>query len=106
MKARKACINANCPACQKKTAYKEKDAFCSICGRPLAYVCKGCNTQLPNGDEMYCVRCKADREDKADNIKQKLKWAGGAALAAIPVGLKSGKKALDVAKDAVKFIKL
>ena len=106
MKAKKACINDNCSACQKKTAYKDTDTFCSICGHPLAYVCKGCNTQLPNGDEKYCVRCKAEREDKADDIKQKLKWVGGAALAIIPAGLKYGKKALDVAKDAVKFIKL
>lgn len=27
MKAKKACINDNCSACQKKTAYKDTDTF-------------------------------------------------------------------------------
>ena len=103
MKAKKACINANCSACQKKTAYKDTDTFCSICGRPLAYVCKDCNTQLPDGDEKYCVRCRAKHEDRAAAVKRNLVNIGGGVIAFAGLSVKYGKKAVDIAKQVIKL---
>ncbi len=98
MKALKVCINQECPACRNRTAHKEAEAYCSLCGQPLAYVCKDCSTRLPNGDEKYCVRCKAKHEDKADR-RRKVVGGVGAGVAAVAafVGTNS-KKALEIIK--------
>lgn len=91
----KGCGNESCEAHKKKFNYKESEAFCSKCGRPLVYVCKDCHTQLSDDTKKYCIRCFAEHEDRKDKVKR---IAAGGALAVGGVILTFGKKALDVAK--------
>ncbi len=94
----KGCGNESCEAHKKKLIYKESEAFCSKCGRPLVYVCKDCYTQLPADTDKYCVRCLAKHEDRKDKAKKVAAGVGGGALAVGGVMFKYGKKALDVVK--------
>lgn len=98
MKALKVCINQECPACRKKIAHKEAEAYCSLCGQPLAYICKDCSTQLPNGDEKYCVRCKANHEDKADRRRKIVGGAGAGIAATAAFVATNSKKVLEIVK--------
>lgn len=94
----KGCGNESCEAHKKKRTYKESEAFCSKCGRPLVYVCKDCYTQLPVDIYKYCVRCLAKHEDRKDKAKKVAARVGGGALVVGGVMIKYGKKALDVVK--------
>ena len=94
----KACVNPECIACQKRKAHKEVESYCSICGHALAYVCKDCFTQLPDGEEKYCVRCKAKREDRADHRKKAIGAVGAGAAAVAAFVATNGKKALEIVK--------
>lgn len=98
MKKNKGCCNESCEAHKKKLIYKETEAFCSKCGRPLVYVCKDCYTQLPADTDKYCVRCFAKYEDRKDKFKKVGAGVGGGALAVGGVMFKYGKKALDLVK--------
>lgn len=97
----KSCVNGNCPACQKKTSHKEIESFCSLCGNPLAYVCKDCFTQLSNGDEKYCVRCRAKHDDQSAAIKKRIGTIGSGALAVAGLSIKYGKKAIETIKTII-----
>lgn len=84
----KGCINDNCLNNRKKISYKKDDMYCSKCGNTLVHVCKDCRIPLYD-EEVYCVRCKAEREDKkdkaAENAKGALKAAAGVASIAVAV---------------------
>ncbi len=95
----KGCSNVSCQTHQKKITYKESEAFCSKCGTPLIYVCKDCYTQLSDGGEKYCVRCRAQHEDRKDKRNKIVVHAGGAILALGTFALTIGKKALSVVKN-------
>ncbi|WP_089610378.1 hypothetical protein [Dehalobacterium formicoaceticum] len=94
----KGCGNESCEAHKKKITYKESETFCSKCGSPLVYVCKGCYTLLPDDTEKYCVRCLAKHEDRKSKVKKVAVEVGGGAVAVGGVILTFGKKAFDVAK--------
>ena len=57
------CGNESCESHKKKLIYKDSEAFCSKCGKPLVYVCKDCYTQLTTDTEKYCKRCLALLQD-------------------------------------------
>ena len=101
MKAIKGCVNAACSAHKKKTVYKDAESFCSICGSPLEYVCKNCFTQLPDGKEKYCVRCKAERDDKTEHRKKALVAIGTGALTVVTVVATKGKKVFEFVNDVI-----
>lgn len=98
MEKTKGCGNESCEAHKNKLIYKETEAFCSKCGRPLVYVCKDCFTQLPADTDIYCVRCLAKQQDKKNKLKKVALKFGSGALFAGGVIYKYGKKALDVLK--------
>ena len=95
----KGCVNDSCSAHKKKVKYKENEAYCSICGEPLAYVCRDCFTPISDGKEKYCVRCRAVRADKADKAKKAAGKIGGGVVAFGGVVLVGGKKALELLKN-------
>ena len=87
----KGCVNDSCSAHKKKVRYKESEFYCSICGEPLAYVCKDCYTQLPDGHLKYCVRCQAKHADHQDNVMRKAAKIGGGVVAGVGVVVAVGK---------------
>lgn len=95
----KGCSNESCQARQKRITYKESEAFCSRCGTPLIHVCKECYTQLPDGGEKYCVRCRAKHEDGKDKRNKIVVAAGSAILAVGTFALTNGKKAVSFVKN-------
>lgn len=94
----KGCSNETCEAHNKKSQYKESETFCSKCGNPLVFVCKGCYTQLSHGNYKYCVRCNAKHEDRKDRAKRIVAGAGAGALAVGGVVLTIGKKTFEFVK--------
>mgnify|MGYP003303469623 CR=1 FL=1 len=97
----KSCINVNCKAYNEKISAKEN--FCSQCGSQLMYVCKDkkCHTFLEENDGVYCIMCKAKRDDKKDEMLKKIGAIGGSAVV---VG--AATKGKEIVKVASKFIKL
>ena len=87
----KGCVNDSCSAHKKKVKYKENEAYCSICGEPLAYVCRDCHTQLPDGQGKYCVRCQAKHADNWDKAKKNAAKIGGGVVAGAAVVVAVGK---------------
>lgn len=75
----KACTNESCIAAQKKTKYKEKDSYCSKCGRELLSVCKKCRTALSESDGAFCVECQKIKDEK---FEKSFKTLGKAATCA------------------------
>jgi len=98
----KGCGNESCEAHKKKLKYKESEAFCSKCGKPLVYVCKDCYKPLPAATDKYCVRCLAKHKDRNDKVKKVAVGVGGAALT---VGSLIFKPVRKVLFDVVKNIK-
>jgi len=95
----KGCVNDSCSAHQKHVKYKEDESYCSICGEPLAYVCRDCYTPLPNAKEKYCVRCRAVRDDRRDKVMKKAAKIGTGVVAGVGTVLVGGKKILEIVKD-------
>ncbi len=87
----KGCLNPKCELSDKKNkqsneesksnrlkrTFKHEDNYCSRCGIELCYVCKICNTSLPDDSENICVRCKANIEDDQNKKKERFAKVGG-----------------------------
>ncbi len=101
MKHAKGCTNESCSMSQKKRAFKEAVNLCPECGTELVAVCKKCYTVLSDPGEVYCVGCKAKRDDRNDKIKERVLAAAGT------VALAGGfvlKKRETIAKVVTKII--
>jgi len=71
------CVNENCSNYDKKIRYKNEDVFCSKCGQSLVTVCKKCQMPLPEDmEDIYCIRCQAERDDAAHKRNKVLSVAG------------------------------
>ena len=97
----KGCVNAGCTANQKKRTFPETEAFCSQCGQPLAYVCKKCYTPV-NAHQTYCLRCQAERNDRADKAKKTAANVGVAAAGLVAFVTKYGAKAVEAIQKTKK----
>lgn len=87
----KGCINPDCEAYIRKRNYKEKDTYCSECGKELAFVCKKCHTRLTE-PKKYCVLHESKKRDKTNNTKNVLLGAASIAVTAATIIKKYRKK--------------
>ena len=87
MKNIKGCFKKDCASNIKRIKYKNEDNFCPYCGNKLDYVCNGekCYTMLPDDSEVYCIRCKAENEDKKNNSIKKATQIGSVGLGILGV---------------------
>ena len=97
MKRIKGCISDNCEEKEKRTKYQETDSYCKKCGNPLSFVCAQCFMPLPEEPaKRFCVRCEAERTDRAEERKRIAKKALGAigatTAAIVPFILRGNKK--------------
>lgn len=88
--------NPDCVSHKKNVKFKNNISNCPKCDAPLVHICKSrkCRTVVDNDNEVYCVLCKADHEDKKA-VAAKGAAFGGAGL----VGL--GVKYRHAIKEAV-----
>ena len=96
----KGCINPDCKA-YHKTTFKSKEEFCSLCGQPLAAICKhkGCFKQLPVGNKSkLCAFHEAEREERKEKVADGFKKFGTGALAFAGTVVSVGKVVVDMAK--------
>ena len=106
---KKGCPNEGCERNKKKYYYKSTDMYCTICGKPLVYVCKDCFSRIADTDikHIRCELCEAKRVDKKDKMVNKKNAAVGA-VAVMAAGIAKAaqveviKEGGDWAKDAVK----
>lgn len=83
------CINDSCVSNRKKTIYKKEEAFCPHCGHPVVPVCRKCFKQLEEGTDKYCIRCRAEKDDKDyRQRKAAANAAKGLGVAALAVAVK------------------
>lgn len=85
-KIRLGCPNSDCLNNKKNVKFKKDISNCPKCDTPLVHVCKSkkCRTVVDRDNEVYCVLCKADHEDKKA-VAAKGATVGGAGLAGVVV---------------------
>lgn len=83
-RARYGCPNPECPSFVEQKKYKAGIQQCPECGQDLEHVCKNknCYTAIEDPQELYCLSCKARREDSMADKRRLAESLGGAAVAA------------------------
>lgn len=71
-KIRFGCPNPDCTSFIDQKKYKADKQVCPMCGVRLVHICKAkdCYTVIEDHDDVYCLSCKAKREDSAAKKKK------------------------------------
>lgn len=95
----KGCTNDSCSMNGKSHKFKLSVNYCPECGTELVAVCKSkkCRTVLDNPEAVYCVSCRAKREDRKDKVKEGAAAVGGGAMLAGAAVVKNAGKIAKVA---------
>lgn len=96
-KIRMGCPNQDCKNFKKNAKFKNTVANCPDCGTELVHICKSkkCRTIVDSDHEVYCVLCKAEKEDKKAVAG---KVGAGAGAVAAGVGVKYRREIFEVVK--------
>lgn len=97
------CPNQNCENYRRNVKFKGDAKDCPECGTQLVHVCKRkkCRTMVESDQEVYCVLCKAEKDDRKAAVG---KGAAGAGAVAVGVGVKYRRELLEVAKTIPKLL--
>ena len=84
----KSCTDDRCERrLQNHFAYRASDNYCSVCGKPLVFVCKRCFTPIEDGgmDKIYCEACETALAEKGSNMRKMIKEIPGNAKGAAEI---------------------
>lgn len=103
MKFVKGCTNDSCSMNEKKKKFKPTINYCPECGTELVAVCKSknCHQVLENPEAVFCVPCRAKKDDRKDKVKEGAAVVVGTAALAGTAAVKNAGK---IAKFATKIL--